>query len=180
MVRASSQFADATAGVVWIHSAPAALCPHVEWALTSALSSPAKLRWTTQPVDGHLRASSDWIGPVGTAGRIAQSLRSWPVLRFEVTEEPSDGVDGERYSFSPVLGLWRGAVSANGDVMVGENRLRSMLQSARSEGKRSGYDLAAEIDRAMGTPWDEDLEAFRSGDDDAGGAEVTWLRRDVG
>lgn len=179
MVRASSQFADATAGVVWIHSAPAALCPHVEWALTSALGSPAKLRWTTQPADGHLRATSDWIGPVGTAGRIAQSLRSWPVLRFEVTEDPSDGVDGERYSFAPGLGLWRGTVSANGDVTLGEMRLRSMLESARSVGKYSGSDLAAEIDRALGTPWDEELEAFRSGDEVAG-AEVTWLRRDVG
>ncbi len=179
MVRASSQFADATAGVVWIHSAPAALCPHVEWALTSALSAPAKLRWTTQPVDGQLRASSDWVGPVGTAGRIAQSLRNWPVLRFEVTEEPSDGVDGERYSFSPALGLWRGAVSANGDVMVGENRLRALLETARGAGKNSGFDLAGEIDRAMGTPWDEDLEAFRGGDEGIG-ADVMWLRRDVG
>jgi len=178
-VRASSQFADATAGVVWIHSAPAALCPHVEWALTSTLSSPAKLRWTTQPVDGNLRATSDWIGPVGTAGRIAQSLRSWPVLRFEVTEDPSEGVDGERFSFSPGLGLWRGATSANGDVTVGENRLRSMLESARGVAKSSGYDLAIELDRLLGTPWDEDLEAFRSGDETVG-AEVTWLRRDVG
>ncbi|MCP2290735.1 Protein of unknown function (DUF3145) [Nocardia amikacinitolerans] len=179
MVRASSQFADATAGVVWIHSSPAALCPHVEWALTSALGSPAKLRWTTQPADGQLRATSDWIGPVGTAARIAQSLRSWPVLRFEVTEDPSDGVDGERYSFVPGLGLWHGSTSANGDVALGEMRLRSMLQAARELGKYSAYDLASEIDRALGTAWDEDLEVFRSGDGGVG-AEVTWLRRDVG
>jgi len=74
VVRASSQFADVTAGVVYIHSSPAALCPHIEWALTSALAAPAKLRWTAQPVDGHLRATSEWIGPVGTAARIAQGL----------------------------------------------------------------------------------------------------------
>src|SRR5690606_37123033 len=153
--------------------------PHVEWALTSALSAPAKLRWTTQHVDGQLRASSDWVGPVGTAGRIAQTLRNWPVLLFVVPVDPNDRVRGERYSFSPALGLWRGAVSANGDVMVGENRLRALLETARGAGKNSGFDLAGEIDRAMGTPWDEDLEAFRGGDEGIG-ADVMWLRRDVG
>ncbi|WP_280234345.1 DUF3145 domain-containing protein [Nocardia cyriacigeorgica] len=177
-MRASSQFADATAGVVYIHSSPAALCPHIEWALGSALGAPAKLRWTAQPAaSGQLRATSDWIGPVGTAARIAQSLRSWPVLRFEVTEDPSEGVDGERYSFVPTLGLWHGSTSANGDVTLGEMRLRVMLQTARELDKYSGYDLAAELDRALGTAWDEDLEVFRCGSE---GAEVTWLRRDVG
>ncbi|MEV0250765.1 DUF3145 domain-containing protein [Nocardia sp. NPDC050712] len=178
-MRASSQFADATAGVVWIHSSPAALCPHIEWALASALGSPAKLRWTAQPADGQLRATSDWVGPVGTAARIAQSLRSWPVLRFEVTEEPSEGVDGERYSFVPGLGLWHGSTAANGDVALGEMRLRAMLQAAQELGKYNSYDLAAEIDRALGTAWDDDLEIFRLGEDGLG-AEITWLRRDVG
>lgn len=177
MVRASSQFADATAGVVYIHSSPAALCPHIEWALTSALGAPAKLTWTAQPAAaGQLRATSDWVGPVGTAARIAQALRDWPVLRFEVTEDPSDGVDGERYSFVPGLGLWHGSMSANGDVQVGEMRLRAILDAARELGRY--YDIAAEIDRALGTAWDEELEVYRYGYD--GGAEVTWLRRDVG
>ncbi|MEU8894505.1 DUF3145 domain-containing protein [Nocardia sp. NPDC048505] len=178
-MRASSQFAEVSAGVVWIHSSPAALCPHIEWALTSALGTPAKLRWTAQPADGQLRATSDWIGPVGTAARIAQSLRSWPVLRFEVTEEPSEGVDGERYSFVPNLGLWHGSTSANGDVALGEMRLRAMLQAAKELGKYNSYDLAAEIDRALGTAWDDDLEIYRLGEDGLG-AEITWLRRDVG
>ncbi|MBD0323659.1 MAG: DUF3145 family protein, partial [Aldersonia sp.] len=35
----------------------------------------------------------------------------------------------------------------------------------------------AELDTALGTAWDEALEPFRSGGE---GAEVTWLRRDVG
>ncbi|MFJ4651597.1 DUF3145 domain-containing protein [Nocardia sp. NPDC088792] len=173
-MRASGQFAEATSGVVYIHSSPAALCPHVEWALTSTLKAPAKLRWTGQPVDpGHLRATTDWFGPVGTGGKLASALRDWPVLCFEVTEEPSEGVDGERYSFVPGLGLWRGTVSANGDVMVGEMRLRAIIDDAR--GRRA--DIAAEIDRALGTAWDDTLEPYRFGGE---GAEVTWLRRDVG
>lgn len=175
-VRASDQFADVTCGVVYIHASPAALCPHIEWTLSSTLKSPASLRWTAQPAAaGQLRATTDWVGPVGTAGRIAKALRDWPVLRFEVTEDPSEGVDGERYSFVPGLGLWTGAMSANGDVMVGEMRLREIVRAARSRGRHG--DICADIDRALGTAWDDELEPFRTGGE---GAEVTWLRRDVG
>ncbi|MGW5385983.1 DUF3145 domain-containing protein [Nocardia sp. NPDC003963] len=177
-MRASSRYAEATAGVVYIHSSPTALCPHIEWALAAALGAPSCLRWTAQPAaPGQLRATTEWMGPVGTASRIAQSLRSWPVLRFEVTEDPSEGVDGERYSFVPALGLWHGSTSANGDVMIGEMRLRVLLQADRELARHAGFDLAGELDRALGTAWDEELEVYRTGSE---GAEVTWLRRDVG
>lgn len=176
-MRGSMQFADATTGVVYIHASPAALCPHIEWALSSTLKSPAQLRWTAQPAAmGQLRAITEWVGPVGTGSKLASTLRSWPVLRFEITEDPSEGVDGERYCFVPGLGLWCGAMSANGDVMVGEMRLREIVRSARERGRGAPADIAADIDRALGTAWDDDLEPFRS---DGEGAEVTWLRRDV-
>ena len=124
-MRASNQFADATTGVVYIHASPAAVCPHVEWALSSTLNARANLKWTPQPaMPGQLRAVTNWVGPVGTGARLANALRSWSVLRFEVTEDPSPGVDGQRFCHTPQLGLWSGAMSANGDIMVGEMRLR--------------------------------------------------------
>jgi len=61
-------------------------------------------------------------------------------------------------------------MSANGDVMVGEMRLRTLMAS--------GADmLAAELDSVLGTAWDEALEAYRDGGE---GAEVSWLNRGVG
>ena len=74
---------------------------------------------------GQLRAVTNWVGPVGTGAQLANALRSWSVLRFEVTEDPSAGVDGHRWCHTPQLGLWSGAMSANGDVMVGEMRRAS-------------------------------------------------------
>lgn len=41
----------------------------------------------------------------------------------------------------------------------------------------SSADVTSELHRALGTAWDEELEPYRSGDE---GAQVTWLRRDVG
>ncbi|MFD4368228.1 DUF3145 domain-containing protein [Rhodococcus sp. NPDC058521] len=169
-MRALNQFADVTTGVVYIHSSPAALCPHIEWALTATLDSRADLKWAAQPASsGVLQATSNWVGPVGTGARLVNALRAWPMLRFEVTEDASEGVDGERYSHVPGLGLWHGSTSANGDVVVGEMRLRAIMSV--------GGNVAAELDRALGSEWDAALEPFRNGGE---GAEVTWLPRQVG
>ena len=170
-MRASNQFADATTGVVFIHASPAAVCPHVEWALSSTLDARANLKWTSQPaMPRQLRAITNWVGPVGTGGRLANALRSWSVLRFEVTEDPSPGVDGHRFCHTPQLGLWSGSMSANGDVMVGEMRLRALMASGADT-------LAAELDSVLGIAWDEALEPFRGGTETA---EAPWLSRGVG
>ena len=170
-MRALNQFADATSGVVYIHASPAALCPHVEWALSDALNCRANLKWSAQPASsGQLRAATDWVGPVGTGAALAGILRTWQMLRFEVTEDASEGVDGERFAHVPGLGLWRGSTSANGDVILGEMRLKSMIEG------NSG-NLAAEIEHALGSAWDNALEPYRTG---GAGAEVTWLSRNAG
>jgi hypothetical protein len=170
-MRASNQFADSTTGVVYLHASPAAVCPHVEWALSSTLNARAQLKWTAQPaMPGQLRAVTNWVGPVGTGARLASALRSWSVLRFEVTEDPSAGVDGQRFCHTPQLGLWSGAMSANGDIMVGEMRLRTLM----SEGADT---LAAELDTVLGTAWDEALEPYRDG---GAAGEVSWQSRGVG
>ncbi len=170
-MRTLNQFAESTSGVVYIHSSPAALCPHIEWALTGVLGSAPALAWTAQPAaPGLLRAEAEWTGPVGSGARMAGALREWSMLRFEVTEDASEGVDGERFSHVPGLGLWRGSTSANGDVMLGEQRLRAMLAAGADS-------LASALETALGTAWDDALEEFRGGGE---GGQVTWLGRHVG
>ncbi|MGV9827316.1 MULTISPECIES: DUF3145 domain-containing protein [unclassified Gordonia (in: high G+C Gram-positive bacteria)] len=172
-MRNLNQFADMTTGVVYIHSAPTALCPHVEWALSSTLNARANLKWSAQEAErGMQRTTVDWVGPVGTAARLVNALREWSVLRFEVTENASDGVDGERFSHVPGLGLWRGSTSANGDVVIGEMQLRSMIAA-----QPDSVGLAGELEAALGTAWDTALERYRMG---GAGAEVTWLAQRTG
>ncbi|MBT0565359.1 DUF3145 domain-containing protein [Williamsia sp. CHRR-6] len=172
-MRALSQFADLTTGVVYVHSSPTALCPHVEWALSSTLDARANLKWSAQEASpGLQRATVDWTGPVGTGARLANALREWSALRFEVTENASEGVDGERFCHVPGLGLWRGSMSANGDVIIGELQLRAMIDA-----ESDGAGLVGRLDIALGTAWDEALEPYRMG---GAGAEVTWLHQRVG
>ncbi len=157
-------------GVVFVHSSPTAVCPHVEWAISGVLGARVSLQWTAQPAaPGLLRTECTWSGPAGSAGALAGALRAWPMLRFEVTEQPSPGLDGERFCFVPGLGLWRARTSANGDIVVGEDQLRALAANART-----GETFAHLLDQLLGAAWDEALEPFRRAAD---GAPVTWLHR---
>jgi hypothetical protein len=159
-----------TRGVVYVHSTPLAVCPHVEWAIARVLTAPVNLHWTSQPVEsGARRAECRWTGRPGTGAELAAALRQWPMIRFEVTEEPSPGVDGERFMFVPGRGLFRATVGAAGDIQLGEDRLRGIMESARAP-----EALAHALDRALGTAWDAELEPYRYAGD---GAPVTLLTR---
>src|SRR3954468_19840436 len=158
----------AARGVLFVHSCPPALRPHVEWAVAGVLGVPVRLDWDPQPIaPGCMRTQTGWRGPAGTAGRIAAAMRGWPLVRCEVTEEPSDGSDGERYSMTPDLGVFRAAMSGNGDVLVQEDRLRAVVANAEDL-----PSLRHAIERLLGTPWDMELEAYRHAGD---GSPVRWL-----
>lgn len=158
-----------TRGVVFVHSSPTAVCPHVEWALSGVLGTRVSLEWTPQPASpGQLRAECLWDGPAGSAGALAAALRAWSMVRFEVTEEPSPGVDGERFCYTPQLGLWRGRTSANGDIVVAEGQLQALLSGVPP------LQVPGRIREMLGSAWDEALEPFRFAGD---GAPVTWLHQ---
>lgn len=193
-----------TRGVVFVHSAPAALCPHVEWAVAGVLGSAAAgaargargaaaagggagagdrpvMGWTPQPAQpGTFRAELSWSGEPGTAARIASVLRGWEHLRFEVTEEPSPTAEGARYSGTPSLGIFHAVIGLHGDIMVPEDRLRAALlaHTGHGAGDAAGEptDLRSAVDALLGKAWDDELEPFRHAGD---GAPVRWLHHVV-
>ncbi len=118
-------------GVLHVHSAPPALCPHIEWAVAGVLGVPVDLPWADQPASpGTLRAELDWEGRPGAAGAITSALAGWSRLRFEVTEEASPGCDAVRFSYTPTLGAFSAVTSANGDILIPEGRLRAVMTIA--------------------------------------------------
>ena len=162
-----------TRGVVYIHSATSALCPHVEWALAGVLGIRVSLDWTAQPAaPGTWRAELSWSGESGTSAALASGLRGWLHLRYEVTEEPSAGHEGARYSYTPELGVFHCITGVHGDLLVPEDRLRSAVVHAAAK----GTSLEDEIDKIVGKPWDDELETFRWAGE---GAPVRWLHQVV-
>jgi len=164
--------APATCGVVFMHCCPSAIAPHVEWALAGVLAHPVRLSWTAQPVAPmHLRAEASWNGPIGTGARMAAALRAWPMLVYEVTEDGTSVSDGERLAYVPGRGFHRSAVSANGDIVVGEERLRGLQRLSRI-----ADEDAHGLTELLGTAWDAELEPYRHAGD---GAPVTLLHQVV-
>jgi Protein of unknown function (DUF3145) len=157
-------------GVLYVHSTPPALCPHIEWAVAGIVGAAVTMPWVGQPADpGSLRAELTWHAQPGTAGAIASALAGWNRLRFEVTEDSSPGCDGVRHCYTPDLGTFTAVTAANGDIVVPENRLRAVVTLAVGAGVAS---LEDELDRLLGTAWDNELEPFRHAAD---GAPVRWL-----
>jgi hypothetical protein len=189
-------------GVLQVHSAPPALSPHIEWAAAGILGVPVSLPWVDQPASpGAVRAELDWQGRPGTSAAITSALAGWAMLRFEVTEDASPGCDAVRYSCTPSLGTFSAVMSANGDILIPEGRLRAVMTLAAASAPghhgrhgRDGADsgdgtgglrdlraprhpalggsLESELALLLGQPWDDELEPFRRA---AAGAPVRWL-----
>ncbi|MGH3501900.1 MAG: DUF3145 domain-containing protein [Nocardioidaceae bacterium] len=162
-----------TRGVLFVHSSPSALCPHVEWAAGGVFGAPVDLSWTAQPARvGAYRAEFSWAGSVGTGAALASALRGWQHLLFEVTEEPTTASEGARFSFTPDLGVFHAVTGLHGDVMIPEDRLKAAVVKAAV----GDLPLMAEIDKLLGKQWDDALEPFRHAGD---GAPVRWLHHVV-
>lgn len=181
-------------GVLHVHSAPPALCPHLEWAVAGVLGVPVSMPWVDQPASpGSLRAELSWHAAPGVAGAVTSALAAWNLVRFEVTEEASPGCDAVRYSHTPALGTFCAVVAGNGDVLIPENRLRAAMELAASARAATGMastrmgslrelhgprhpalggSLEDELALLLGDPWDAELEPFRRAGD---GAPVRWL-----
>lgn len=153
-------------GLIFIHSTPAALCPHIEWTVAGITESKAKFSWIAQPAEPGSQCSElSWTGRPGTGAQIASALARLTRVRFEVTEEPSAGHDGQRFMYTPALGAFTATVGVHGDIQVSEDRLRAAA---------AGGDVLHALDQLLGKDWDTELEYFRHASEDA---PVRWLHQ---
>jgi hypothetical protein len=142
-------------GFLVIHSAPAALRPHIEWGLQSILGDWVALEWMSQPkAAGTFRTSLEFRDRRGVAAKITTALKAWHYLRFEVREESEIG--GEFFRFVPELGLHRSRIDELGSIAISENLLVQGLRKSFDE-----ESLREELERLLGNAWEVALEPFR-------------------
>ncbi len=160
-----------TRGVLFVHSAPSALLPHVEWAANGVLGDTVDADWVAQPAEhGTYRCEISWQAPAGSAARIASAMRGWEQIRFEVTEEPTASTEGARYSYTPTLGIFHAMTGLHGDVLIPEDRVRAFMVKAAS----GQITMELALEGLLGAKWDAELEPFRHAGD---GAPVRWLHQ---
>ena len=158
-------------GVLFVHSSPRALCPHVEWAAGRALGDAVNFTWAEQPaLPGSQRAEYYWEGEPGTGATLASALRGWDHLRFEVTEDAGRGTVGGRWLHTPELGIFYAQTDTVGNVVVPEDRIRSAMDSAGA----NAIELHRKLRLALGQAWDDELEPYRQASDLNA---VVWLHQ---
>ncbi|MDF1480228.1 DUF3145 domain-containing protein [Leifsonia sp. H3M29-4] len=171
IVTAHSVSQNTARGVLFVHSAPRALCPHIEWAAGRALGRAVNFDWIEQPVlKGAQRAEFYWEGPRGTGATLASALRGWEHLRYEVTEDAGLGTDGGRWMHTPDLGIFFAQTDTVGNMVIPEDRLRYAMEVAGA----NATELHRELRLALGQAWDDELDVFRHAGQDSA---VVWLHK---
>ncbi len=142
-----------TRGYLVIHSAPSALCRHIEWAIASLLGHSVELTWRPQPLlIGTHRSTFEWRNRSGIGAEMASALRGWHYLRYEVREESLDS--SVLYRFTPNLGIHRAVLDGAGSIMITENQISHALAL-------DDESMRISIQQALGGEWDLELEQFR-------------------
>jgi hypothetical protein len=91
---------------------------------------------------------------IGSGARIVNVLKSWSYLIFELSEFNSS--EGSIYFFTKELGLYRGSINSQGQIVVSEDMLKRALTENLIQS-----DLTLALEKLMGRPWDTFLEPFR-------------------
>lgn len=160
MNRSGAKPAQQVRGWLEIFSAPNALQSHIQWSISNVIHNEITLQWSQQPLaPGSGQCRLRFTGEPGIAGELARALAGWHYLRFDISEEASAGCDGSRYLATPTLGLFHGHVGGSGDIYLSEHRIRAVVDIAL----RNGRDVESALEEALGTPWEEELEKFRIG-----------------
>jgi hypothetical protein len=145
------------AGDLRVYSVPSALIAHVEWAINQHTGQSHKFTWSPQPLSpGAFSLEFSWQGPTNIAGKLAISLKSWNLIRFEIHESNSKYLDGTLFRCTPDLGLHQISTGSTGDLMIAENTIKKLIAGATSQKK-----LINNLENAIGLEWDEELEPFR-------------------
>jgi hypothetical protein len=103
------------------------------------------------------RALALWDASEGAGAVLATSFMNLKQLSFEVIQQDSLDVAGYRWSYTPNLGMFSSATDEAGNILVSENQLRFIVDSCGS----NGLKLQAEIRKALGQAFDDELESYR-------------------
>lgn len=145
------------AGRILIYSAPIALTQHIQWAIDQGLGQVIKLPWQNQPLNPSSKALElEYKHQMPVAAKLATALKAWHYIRFEIREINKSTQDATYYRATPDLGLHQAHLASNGDVVLNENQVNSILKNSLSYEK-----LQVNLENALGISWDIELEPYR-------------------
>jgi hypothetical protein len=92
------------------------------------------------------------------AATIASELAGIQRLWFEVSTPPNQVDLGQRYAFTPVLGIFHSQLDQGGNQVFGENQLLAAISASTF---RPADELRLSLENLLGVAWDDQLEPLR-------------------
>jgi hypothetical protein len=145
------------AGRILIYSTPAALTQHIEWAISQKLGQVVDLTWINQPLNpSSLAMEFEYKHQHPVADQIANALKGWHYIRFEISQSNKSTGDIVLYRATPDLGLHQASLASNGDVVINENQVNTILKNSMTHDR-----LINNLENALGNQWEAELEPYR-------------------
>jgi len=142
-------------GRLIIYSCPKTLIKHLEAGLERELNESININWQSQVLKpGSYRGQMSYSSAIGSGAKIVNVLKSWSYLIFELSEFNSS--EGSIYFYTKELGLYRGSINSQGQIVVSEDMLKCAITQNLSQS-----DLTIALEKLIGRPWDDFLEPFR-------------------
>jgi hypothetical protein len=145
-------------GIVLLHEVPSALATHVEWTISGISGNPTKIQWQKiQESSTSFRGLASYSGEAEAGSTLAAAFMNLKQITFEVIEQPAARSSGQRWCFTPSLGMFHAQTDEAGNIVINENQLRSAMERAGS----NALKLQAELRKLLGQAWDDELEPKR-------------------
>jgi hypothetical protein len=130
---------------------------HIEWAINQAVGQVVSFTWVNQPLNPGSKAMEfEYKHHLPIAAKLVIALKAWHYIRFEVREINKNTQDTTFYRATPELGLHQVSATTNGDVVLNENQINTILRNSLSYEK-----LQSNLENALGNNWDIELEPYR-------------------
>ena len=173
-----SAVTNAESALALIHAVPQNLVARAQLALCDALGHNVKIAWMPLPshslrmvapnqLEQRLFSAQVTFAPnFDSVSMIASELASLRTVWFEVSSLPFDGELGQRYCYTPVLGLFHSQIDTAGNQVFGENQLLAILESHTHRNKlktaQNSGNLPHQLKELLGIEWDAQLEPLRA------------------
>ena len=149
---------NTSSGVLFLHAIPRAFAGELEAVFGRLHIKRKPHQWDVQPlVVGSVKTEIQWSGTTAVVDELVAELAALPSIRFELTSNQTKQQLGQRWSFTPSLGLFAAAVDEVGNLLVNENQVRNALYGTEN----NLLKLQSTLRKLLGTAWDDELEPFR-------------------
>jgi hypothetical protein len=166
-----SVWPSSESGLVLVHAAPKSLLLRITASIKGVLGDGSEVNWmplpgyalkpfsvANSPLEELFSCSASFKASDIQLPDLASELSGFRSLWFETSVPATSESLGERFCFTPVLGLFHSQLDQAGNQVFGENQIMAVMRRADP---LEPTDLESRLNSLLGVQWDDELEQLR-------------------